>query len=248
MAAYFTGGSTDIQAADGLQTLYLMNPGYAGFTDPTSSAGGATNMVLLNSMNSLNPIALGHMSNQQTPATHIVGIPLQHPSQQEASRSPTAHAQAQVQYNMWAQQQKSQTPAQQGGLSLTLSSRELSVPVSVPASAVAPTQLGTASSSSGGMQGYLMGSKYLKAAQELLDEVVNVGKGGKGESGKGASCNIGRGAKKDGKEKAESASGGEEEKNMAVAELTTAERQELQMKKAKLVNMLDEVIDNLLIH
>lgn len=245
MAAYFTGGGTDIQAADGLQTLYLMNPGYAGFTDPTNSAGGPTNMVLLNSMNSLNPIALGHMTNQQPAGNqHIVGIPLQHPSQQEASRSPTAHTQAQVQYNMWAQQQQAATPAQQGGLSLTLSSRELSVPVSVPASTIAPTQLGTASSSSGGMHGYLMGSKYLKAAQELLDEVVNVGKGGKGESGKGASCNIGRGSKKESKEEAaETASGGEEEKKAAPAELTTAERQELQMKKAKLVNMLDEVIN-----
>jgi Associated with HOX len=243
MAGYFSGRGTDIHAADGLQTLYLMNPGYGGFTDPTSSAGGTANMVLLNSMNSLNPIALGHMSNQQPPGNqHIVGIPFQHPSQPEASRSPTEHAQAQIQYNMWAQQQQSQTPAQQGGLSLTLSSRELSVPLSVPASAVAPTQLGTACSSSGGMHGYLMGSKYLKAAQELLDEVVNVGKGGKGESSKGASCNIGKGGgKNDSKEETEPASGGEEEKKMA--ELTTAERQELQMKKARLVNMLDEVIN-----
>lgn len=244
MAAYFTAGDTDIQGADGLQTLYLMNPGYAGFTDPNSSGAGPTNMVLLNSLNSLNPITLGHMSNQQSAGNqHIVGIPLQHPSQQEASRStPASHNQAQVQYSMWAQQQQLRTPAQQGGLSLTLSSRELSVPMSVPASVVAPTQLATASSSSGDIHGYLMGSKYLKVAQELLDEVVNVGKGEKSEFGKGTNCNIGiGGGKKENKEEAESAGCGEDEKKAVAAELTTAERQELQMKKAKLVNMLDEV-------
>lgn len=241
MATYFTGGGTDIQAADGLQTLYLMNPGYVGFADPNSSAAGPTNMVLLNSMNSLNPIALSHVSNHQPAGNqHIVGIPLQPPSQQETSRSPSQHTQAQIQYNMWAQQQQALTPAQQGGLSLTLSSRELSVPASV----IAPTQLGTASSSSGGMHGFLVGSKYLKVAQELLDEVVNVGKGGKNDLGKGVSCNIGKGGgKKENNEEEETAGGREEKKKAAAIELTTAERQELQMKKAKLVNMLDEVIN-----
>ncbi|KAJ4766693.1 BEL1-like homeodomain protein 1 [Rhynchospora pubera] len=243
MASYFTGGGTDIQAVDGLQTLYLMNPGYTGFTDPSGSAAGPTNMVLLNSMTSLNPIALGHMSNQQPAGNqHIVGIPLQPPSQAEASQSPTPHTQAQAQYNIWAESQQTATLAQQGGLSLTLSSRELSVPVSVPASAIAPTQLGHTSPSSGGMHGFLMGSKYLKATQELLDEVVNVGKGGRGELGKGASySNSKGGSKKENKEETEIAGGGQDEKKPAAAELTTAERQELQMKKAKLVNMLDEV-------
>ncbi|KAJ3671393.1 hypothetical protein LUZ60_007472 [Juncus effusus] len=232
MASYFHGhGSTDIQAADGLQTLYLMNPGYTGFTDPINSSG-STNMVLLNSMsmNSINPMTLSHVSNNQQ---HFVGIPLQPSAQHDTSSSPPPHSQAQVQYNLWAPSQHATLPTQQG-LSLTLASREMSVP------AVMPAQHGPASSSSSGMHGFLMGSKYLKATQQLLDEVVSVGNGG-------LSCNNGKGGgKKENKEEME-ADGHEEEtvegkkKKTVAAELSTAERQEFQMKKAKLVNMLDEV-------
>lgn len=109
---------------------------------------------------------------------------------------------------------------------------------------------GSPSSASGvsngvnGVQSVLLSSKYLKAAQELLDEVVNVGKGAKtaAESSKGQPKNTGdsaaaaAAASGDG----QSAGGGDSSAKRG-AELTTAERQEIQMKKAKLVNMLDEV-------
>lgn len=103
---------------------------------------------------------------------------------------------------------------------------------------------GSPSSASGvsngvnGVQSVLLSSKYLKAAQELLDEVVNVGKGGKTttESSKPPPKSTGDSAA------AASGDGASDSSAKRAAELTTAERQEIQMKKAKLVNMLDEVI------
>ena len=87
--------------------------------------------------------------------------------------------------------------------------------------------------------GSVLGSKYLKATQELLEEVVHVGDGiipkSSSESPKKLAGS--------GKGPAESTS--EEEKlgggGGGGAQLSTAERQEIQMKKAKLVTMLDEV-------
>ncbi|OMO96273.1 hypothetical protein CCACVL1_05024 [Corchorus capsularis] len=92
----------------------------------------------------------------------------------------------------------------------------------------------------GGVQSVVLGSKYLRAAQELLDEVVNVGKGIK-------SSDVSEGTKerikmnKDSVAGGEGSSGGVENGAKRGPELTTAQRQELQMKKAKLVSMLDEV-------
>uniref|UniRef100_A0A7C9AXN8 Homeobox domain-containing protein n=1 Tax=Opuntia streptacantha TaxID=393608 RepID=A0A7C9AXN8_OPUST len=90
----------------------------------------------------------------------------------------------------------------------------------------------------GGGQSSVLGSKYLKATQELLEEVVHVGDGiipkSSSESPKKPAGS--------GKGPAESTS--EEEKlgggGGGGAQLSTAERQEIQMKKAKLVTMLDE--------
>ncbi|KAK4340728.1 hypothetical protein RND71_039229 [Anisodus tanguticus] len=101
--------------------------------------------------------------------------------------------------------------------------------------------LGSGASSSFSISnGMILGSKYLKVAQDLLDEVVNVGKNIKlGESLEGS-------AKEKHKlenelislvsDDVESSS-----QTNCVVELTTAQRQELQMKKAKLVSMPDEV-------
>ncbi|KAH6762136.1 hypothetical protein C2S52_019569 [Perilla frutescens var. hirtella] len=155
------------------------------------------------------------------------------------------------------------TRAQQG-LSLSLSSQqppgygsfrpEREVPSQPMVSAVSSPPRGddvrvsggSPSSASGvsngvnGVQSVLLSSKYLKAAQELLDEVVNVGKGGKtgAESSKAA-------AQKSAADSTAAASGdgqsGGDSSAKRGAELSTAERQEIQMKKAKLVNMLDEV-------
>lgn len=88
----------------------------------------------------------------------------------------------------------------------------------------------------GGLHSSVLGSKYLKATQELLEEVVHVGDGiipkSSSESPK----------KPPGSGKGHAESSSEEEKLGASggAQLSTAERQEIQMKKAKLVTMLDE--------
>ncbi|XP_030522482.1 BEL1-like homeodomain protein 1 [Rhodamnia argentea] len=88
-----------------------------------------------------------------------------------------------------------------------------------------------------GLHGVLLGSKYLKAVQELLDEVVNVGK----EMKSGSSA---EGANKE-KTKLGNKDSSKEDKKVELSssgsELGMAQRQELQMKKAKLVDMIDEV-------
>ncbi|KAH9301900.1 hypothetical protein KI387_013483, partial [Taxus chinensis] len=101
----------------------------------------------------------------------------------------------------------------------------------------------------------LRGSKYLKAAQELLDEVVSLGKFGKHYSAHHHKSQSLFGTRTD-KENTATKEGGKDVKADAITihttaveetdnphntELTSAERQELQIKKAKLVAMLDEV-------
>ncbi|KAL3614038.1 hypothetical protein CASFOL_042112 [Castilleja foliolosa] len=74
-------------------------------------------------------------------------------------------------------------------------------------------------------------SKYLKAAQELLDEVVNVKKDNvKGQNGKSELM----------KEKSKEIEGGSDSGNSS-CELTVAEKQDLQNKMSNLLTMLDEV-------
>ncbi|KAK9755848.1 hypothetical protein RND81_01G054800 [Saponaria officinalis] len=96
--------------------------------------------------------------------------------------------------------------------------------------------------------GTIIGSRYLKAAQELLEEVVNVGDNGessgvhkhdkkakavvKGGSGGGGDDDMAGG---------DDGGNGGDEGSKKVVELSMAQRHELQMKKAKLLNMLDEV-------
>lgn len=103
-------------------------------------------------------------------------------------------------------------------------------------SGTSPSSVSAVSNGISVMQSAILGSKYLKATQELLDEVVNVGKGIKMDSVEGTK----------GKMMNEESRGvigdvpGEGSSRQAT-ELTTAQRQELQMKKAKLVSMLEEV-------
>ncbi|KAG6386237.1 hypothetical protein SASPL_155129 [Salvia splendens] len=78
----------------------------------------------------------------------------------------------------------------------------------------------------GGEEKAALSCKYLKAAQQLLDEVVNVRK----EAEKGRES-----GKEELRNDAEAVAGD------GGAELTTAEKQEIQMKRAKLVDMLHEV-------
>ncbi|WVZ60104.1 hypothetical protein U9M48_010167 [Paspalum notatum var. saurae] len=86
-------------------------------------------------------------------------------------------------------------------------------------------------------------SKYLKAAQELLDEIVSVWKSVKQKADKSSA----EAGKADGKEtdegtKSEGVSSNPQESGAnEAAELSTAEKQELQNKMAKLMAMMDEV-------
>lgn len=282
MATYFHGNS-DIQAATdgGLQTLVLMNPtGYIPYSDtppPPHSAAAAGNLIFLNS-------AAASLAHHHHHHHHNISHPPP-PQPQQTHASQTQHfvstASAtndlsalhgfipppRLQYNLWnphpdsSVEARDTTRAQQGGLSLTLSSQQMGFG-SPPAQAHGPPQAfsgedmrvsgGSSSSVSGGtnngvsgIQSVLLSSKYLKAAQELLDEVVNVGNGVGVESVKkgGAGKVVGESsaaASGDGSTVVGGGGGGEGSGKRA-AELTPAERQEIQMKKAKLISMLDEV-------
>lgn len=85
-----------------------------------------------------------------------------------------------------------------------------------------------------GVQSVLLSSKYLRAAHELLEEVANVNTELAKKSGGPNNRLIG--------ESSVAGSGGGEGSEKRSAELSTAERQEIQMKKAKLISMLDEVL------
>nr|XP_043625926.1 BEL1-like homeodomain protein 1 [Erigeron canadensis] len=157
--------------------------------------------------------------------------------------------------------QREVTPFQQG-LSLSLSSQQsrfgsqaaARLPISPTGDQDGRAAVGGGSTSSAsgisnsvnGMHNMLLNSKYLKATQEILEQVVNVGKValknsdpsikdlkgvGSGDDDGSPLLITGEGTSRD--EAATKSGGG--------PELTTAERQEIQMKKAKLVNMLDEV-------
>ncbi|RRT64280.1 hypothetical protein B296_00016167 [Ensete ventricosum] len=270
MATYFHG-APEIQP-DGLQTLYLMNPSYVGYTDAAAPA----NMVLLNStMNSVNSINLAQTGHQQ----HFVGIPLQPAAQpHDSHRPPPIHASHDVpavqgllprpHYNLWttatsnnpvdmASQfghwRTSTAPSAQQGLSLSLSPHEMvaiapeitsmSAANEVKLAASASMASGAANGASG-LQSFLIGTKYLKAAQQLLDEVVNVGKGINDEAAKGVTSK--NPADSNNVELKDPGAGTSESNTSAKrgADLTTADRQELQVKKAKLINMLEEVMES----
>ncbi|KAK8279567.1 hypothetical protein V6Z11_D09G120000 [Gossypium hirsutum] len=296
MATYFHG-SSDFQAAsaDGLQTLYLMNPNYVPYADTHQQPSAATNMFFLN------PTSLP----QAPPPNHhqrFLGLPLPTPSTSiKPLNSDDPHRPSPLQgvvpgfhSNLWgssvdhqnspgsshpqvvsaaatgdnsggshdvASQSGFQRPvvSPRQGLSLSLSSQQvgyrssnnvetdiqgqpqvptMSLGEDVRISGNSPSSVSVVSNGIYGAQSVVLGSKYLRAAQELLDEVVNVGKGIK--------TDVSEGTKEEkikvNKESVagEGSSAGENGAKRG-AELTTAQRQELQMKKAKLVSMLDEV-------
>lgn len=268
MATYFHGNS-EIQA-DGLQTLILMNPAYVGYSDAPPPPLPHPNFVFLNSAaTSLAPSNLPHAAPPQT--QQFVSIPssassgLSPPSVQVHHDIQGLPGFIQrPHYNLWTSIDTTaaarDTPRSQQGLSLSLSSQQPTsgygsygndreVPPPQHATAISPVsddvRISGGSSSSGisngvsGMHGVILSSKYLKAAQQLLDEVVNVGSGiNKNEtplkksSNEATKTSMGEGL----------IGGGETSSTKrSAAELSTAERQEIQMKKAKLLNMLDEV-------
>ncbi|KAF4396990.1 hypothetical protein F8388_004958 [Cannabis sativa] len=181
-----------------------------------------------------------------------------------------------VQYNLWNSPDQSaaarETPRsqQQGGLSLTLSSQQLGgfgsfrsdreIPSPVQTQGQGPAVSGEDMRVSGGssssvsvvtngvpgIQSVLLSSKYLKAAQELLDEVVNVGNEMRNEPFSKKGTNSSQQSKPAGESSAAASGDGSpiaagETSGKRASELTPAERQEIQMKKAKLITMLDEV-------
>ncbi|XP_022742241.1 BEL1-like homeodomain protein 1 [Durio zibethinus] len=253
MATYFHG-NPEIQAADGLQTLVLMNPAYVQYLDTPPPP--ESNLVFLNS-NSLSPYAPSPHTQQ------FVGIPL--PATSGADQDPISHDISplhglvqRVHYNLYNPINPSgetrESPRAQQGLSLSLSSQQQPVYGSrgeVVSGEDMRVSGRSASSGSGvingvsGIQSVLLSSKYLKAAQELLDEVVNVNNTGitKSELDKKGSGNNSNSSKavRESSAVAGDGSGGEEAGGKRDAELTTAERQEIQMKKAKLMTMLDKV-------
>ncbi|XP_075490201.1 BEL1-like homeodomain protein 1 [Primulina tabacum] len=267
MATYFHGNSEIQGSGDGLQTLILMNPTYVGFPENQPPQPPASNnFVFLDSNNNIN---LSH-APPPSQIQHFVGIPLQGASATEAASSQDPYGQHDVSAlhgflsrNLYNQQigiaSARQVTRSHQGLSLSLSSQqpashssfrlEREVPTQ-PLMAVAQSREdnvrvsgGSPSSNSGvsngvnGVQTVMFNSKYLKAAQELLDEVVKVQKGTK------IVAELAEGSQRIGEPSgaAGSGGGGREESKKGGAELTAAERQEIQMKKAKLVNMLDEV-------
>ncbi|KAM0940424.1 putative transcription factor Homeodomain-TALE-BEL family [Dioscorea sansibarensis] len=251
MATFFHG-APEIQS-DSLQTLQFMNPGFSGYPNTTAPA----NMVLLNSstLSSLNPVSLSQSQQQ-----HFVGIPLQPSTQEPANPHEISTLNGfipRLHYNLWTPTPTNSTIdistssmplAQQGSLSLSLSSQQQtpyhyhSEPAEVhptPASSSVSFINGGIMSSS--QSHVLMGSKYLKVAQQLLDEVASVGNYGLVEGDdqtvKKSSSSKVSGYSRDQSDKKEE---GETSVKRAV-DLTTVEKQDLQMKKAKLVTMLDEV-------
>nr|GEX24168.1 BEL1-like homeodomain protein 1 [Tanacetum cinerariifolium] len=272
MASTYYNGNSEIQGGDGLQTLVLMNPGYVYYPDAQQSPHPqGNNFTFLDSNNTgsnhvNNPHQHGTMSHgpsQPQPHPHasqtqqFVGIPLSASppssvhSQHDVSSLHAFIPRAQYMYSpVEMVPQREATPFQQG-LSLSLSSQQSrygSHAARVPISPTGDGGGGSTSSASGvsntvnGMHNMLLNSKYLKATQEILEEVVNVGKVAVRNSDQ-LNKNLKTVGSGDGGSSPPVTGEGHESgsKSGGGAELTTAERQEIQMKKAKLINMLDEV-------
>ncbi|CAL4912728.1 unnamed protein product [Urochloa decumbens] len=133
----------------------------------------------------------------------------------------------------------------QGSLSLSLGTQ--GVPVSlyqyrqVGMAAASSSLLSPTAASRGAQSIYVQNSRYLKAARELLDEVVNVRDaikrkaGDKNNQSKDSGEGSGKGDADKGDEKAE------EHEGSSAAELTPSERQDLQNKVSALMALLDQV-------
>lgn len=257
--------------ADGLQTLVLMNPGYINYTDtppqqpPSHAGGGGGNLVFLNATNTTNNSYNNH-APQPSHTQQFVGIPLttsshsqdlnQHHAMHGHHDVPSLHGfLPRMQYNAWStidpNSAARDNPRAQQGLSLSLSSQQARLGSFREGHQVQAMSGGSPSPASGvttnnngnsGIQSVLLSSKYLRAAHELLEEVVNVNTGINAEFSKKSGGN--GNTKVIGETSAVGNGDGDiggEGNGKRSTELSTAERQEIQMKKAKLINMLDEV-------
>ncbi|XP_073143767.1 BEL1-like homeodomain protein 1 [Henckelia pumila] len=219
---YHNGGSP-IQATDDLQTLYLLNPN--NIQQPH------TNVVFLNSaVRALD----SHAPLPQ--AQQFVGFPvLSHYPHEYQTIIPS------FDHNSWrsVNDPNMSLPTVPKCLSLSLSSDQTGSNKSLlnyqnfMGQSSIEMVLPRTSSGVESKPGKVMGSKYLKAAQQILDEVANVGEG----------VSVHDGMLVRSKDKAkiiESSINGAGEDGGA-EKRTTAQRQDIQMKKAKLVAMLHEV-------
>lgn len=159
-----------------------------------------------------------------------------------------AHSSAQLEFGLLNNHDSASVPSAQGqGLSLSLNTHILAP--SYPYWSPKPELLATQSFQGDdnrmkNMQSEasqaIRNSNYLKAAQELLDEIVSVWKSIKQNAQKDKVELEGKEA--DGASKSEGLSSNPPESNAnAEAEISAAEKQELQNKMAKLLAMLDEV-------
>lgn len=232
---------------DGLQTLYLMNPNYIGFSDNALPPQEQLQPpMFLNSGHALNSGGVSHA--RIPPSQHFVGVPLQASGQlqHDPNRS------------MWTALDQPQLPSAGGtadftsqlgfhrsghpqGLSLSLSPHQhqnqpfSSMPVESPVGLLS-ARLAPESHIRSPPPSAITGSRYLKAAQELLHEVANVEKIIKLDAGGVDGAAAGNRERGRMNKDSMSAFAGD-----LATELTTGQRQELQMKKAKLLSMLEEV-------
>lgn len=233
---YYQGGSA-IQASDDLQTLYLMNPNNA--QQPHA------NIVFLNSATASTTVRAPLPQAQQfvgIPLSQDAHRPLSFPGQQDEVHAHHEYEAITPSFdynNLWRSvdhdHPNTSLPTPKC-LSLSLSSDQTGLNKSFlnDQDFLVQSSIGMVLPRISSKRGKIMGSKYLKAAQLILDEVANVGEGihtnlssaGSKEKAKIIKASISSG---------KHIGGAEPEKP------TAAQRQEIQMKKAKLVAMLDEV-------
>lgn len=217
MATYYNGAS-EIQSTDGLQlqTLVLMNPGYL-YNYSHLSQKPTGNLMFLDHSNhpGNNPPLNNHHHDENITAANPSPPPSAQ-NHQYVSASPPSSL-VHYMYNPVEMVARDITPFQQG-LSLSLSSQQSRFRSQA-------SGLGFKSHETA----VILNSKYVKVTQEILEEVVNVGKLAVKNSDQSTN-NL--------KTDIESSPVIETIKS---GELSTGERQEIQVKKAKLVNMLDEV-------
>lgn len=241
---YYQSGSA-VQDTDDLQTLYLMNPNNA-------HQPHANNIVFLNSATASTTVRALHSHAPLLQAQQFVGIPLSpdphrplsFPGKQDEVRAPHEYQAIipSLDHNLWRSvdhdHPNTSLPTPKC-LSLSLSSDQtgLNKPFLNDQDFLVRSSIGMVlpriSSGVESKRGKIMGSKYLQAAQQFLDEVANVGEG----------IHTNRSAVS--KDKAKiikaSTSSGKHIGGAEPEKPTTAQRQEIQIKKAKLVAMLNEV-------
>uniref|UniRef100_A0A803KR96 Homeobox domain-containing protein n=1 Tax=Chenopodium quinoa TaxID=63459 RepID=A0A803KR96_CHEQI len=269
MATYFHGGPEIQAAAAGdhnLQTLYLMNPNF--ITTAYSEGQTPPNMLFLNPANSLSQGNLPHAPPPQQQQFIGIPLSGPHPSQDHGRPSPTSSGSqhqipaalhglsvSRVHPNLWSpaanpgSNQAGPIPsaasgpdmADQMGFRRPMSAHQgLSLSLSPGQQQQNQSQVTVAAvGGSSTSNGVIIGSKYLKPAQELLEEVVNVGSNSTNFNDKANSGGDNTTTNNNGDNRIGDSSGAHKDKAKAAAkaaaaaEMSTAQRQELQMKKAK---------------